>query len=64
MQQLPTLECTDRATGQRVALTQSLAIIEFLDEAFPEVGRRGKGMCIYTQVEKRKKKNRRPSPTS
>lgn len=37
MQQLPTLECRDLATGQTVALTQSLPIMEFLDEAFPEV---------------------------
>lgn len=38
MQQVPTLECRDLATGQTVVLTQSLPIIEFLDEAFPEVG--------------------------
>lgn len=34
--QVPTLEVRDLATGQTLALTQSLPIIEFLDEAFPE----------------------------
>jgi len=36
--QVPTLEVRDLATGQTVMLTQSLPIIEFLDEAFPQVG--------------------------
>ncbi len=36
--QVPTLEVRDLATGQTVVLTQSLPIIEFLDEAFPQVG--------------------------
>ena len=35
MEQVPTLECTDTATGKVVRITQSLAIIEFLEEAFP-----------------------------
>jgi glutathione S-transferase len=36
--QVPTLEALDRVTGRVVRLAQSLPIIEFLDEAFPEVG--------------------------
>jgi fumarylacetoacetase len=32
---VPLLECTDVSTGQRIRLSQSLAIIAFLDEAFP-----------------------------
>jgi maleylacetoacetate isomerase len=33
--QIPFLEVTDRRTGQQLFLSQSVAIIEFLDEAFP-----------------------------
>jgi maleylacetoacetate isomerase len=33
--QVPLLECTDRRTGQQFFLSQSVAIVEFLDEAFP-----------------------------
>jgi fumarylacetoacetase len=33
--QVPLLEVTDRRTGQQLYLSQSIAIIEFLDEAFP-----------------------------
>jgi len=36
MEQVPTLECTDLVTGATIRVTQSLAIIEFLEEAFPE----------------------------
>jgi len=36
MQQVPTVECTDSVTGETLRITQSLAIIEFLDEAFPD----------------------------
>lgn len=36
MHQVPTLEVKDLATGQTVSLTQSLAIIDFLEEAFPQ----------------------------
>jgi glutathione S-transferase len=41
--QVPTLEVRDLATGQTVVLTQSLPIIEFLDEAFPQVSKRKRG---------------------
>jgi fumarylacetoacetase len=34
--QVPVLECMDSVTGRRVTLTQSVAIIEFLDKAFPD----------------------------
>ena len=34
--QVPLLECTDGITGRRIQLTQSLAIVQFLDEAFPK----------------------------
>jgi maleylpyruvate isomerase len=34
--QVPTLQVRDLATGKVVTLTQSLPIIEFLDEAFPQ----------------------------
>ncbi len=37
MSQVPVLECTDTSTGERLRITQSLAIIEFLEEAFPNV---------------------------
>lgn len=33
--QVPVLEVTDNLTGKQVKITQSLAIIEFLDDAFP-----------------------------
>lgn len=33
--QVPLLECTDTVSGKRIQLTQSLAIVQFLDEAFP-----------------------------
>lgn len=36
MEQVPTLECFDAVSGQTIRLTQSLAIMEFLDEVFPE----------------------------
>lgn len=36
MGQVPLLECTDAFTGRRIQLTQSLAILHFLDEAFPK----------------------------
>lgn len=38
MSQVPVLECTDSLTGNRLRITQSLAIIDFLEEAFPKVG--------------------------
>lgn len=46
MQQVPTLECKDLATDETVVLTQSLPIIEFLDEAFPEVRACKEGLCL------------------
>jgi glutathione S-transferase len=50
MQQVPTLELRDLATGDLIHLTQSLPIIEFLDEVFPHVSRRShlpaKGLFI------------------
>jgi maleylpyruvate isomerase len=33
--QVPLLEVTDRRTGQQFYVSQSIAIVEFLDEAFP-----------------------------
>ena len=35
LDQVPLLEFTDAQTGETQSLTQSLAIIEFLEEAFP-----------------------------
>jgi fumarylacetoacetase len=35
MCQVPVLECTDTATKQTIQISQSIAIIEFLEEAFP-----------------------------
>merc|ERR1711976_926025 len=35
MQQVPVLEFKDTLNGETITMTQSLAIIEFLDEAFP-----------------------------
>ena len=35
MSQVPILEFVDRETNQTCSLTQSMAIVEFLDEAFP-----------------------------
>lgn len=34
--QVPVLECTDTETGKTFRLTQSVAIVEFLEEAFPQ----------------------------
>lgn len=34
--QVPVLECLDSFTGETINLTQSLAIIQFLEDAFPE----------------------------
>ena len=34
MGQVPLLECTDTFTGRRIQLTQSLAILQFLDDSF------------------------------
>jgi hypothetical protein len=39
MEQIPLLEFTDPADGSSKSLTQSLAIIEYLEEAFPETAR-------------------------
>ena len=39
MSQVPLLEYTDPATGEAQSLTQSLAIIEFLEEAYPATHR-------------------------
>jgi len=36
MAQVPILECHDTKTGQTLQITQSLAIIDFIEEAFPE----------------------------
>ena len=36
MKQVPVLECTDSATGNKICITQSVAIIEFLEEVFPD----------------------------
>jgi glutathione S-transferase len=35
MEQIPLLEFSDPHTGERLSLTQSLAIIEYLEDAFP-----------------------------
>lgn len=34
--QVPLLECTDRHAGRQIRISQSVAIIEFLEEAFPD----------------------------
>jgi len=39
MSQVPLLEFTDPLTGEAQSLTQSLAIIEFLEEAYPATHR-------------------------
>lgn len=39
MDQIPLLEYTDPHTGETETLTQSLAIIEYLEEAFPATHR-------------------------
>lgn len=39
LEQIPLLEFTDDDTGKTETLTQSLAIIEFLEEAFPATQR-------------------------
>lgn len=39
LEQIPLLEFTDEHTGSTQSLTQSLAIIEFLEEAYPETHR-------------------------
>ena len=39
LDQLPVLEYTDPLTGEAQSLTQSLAIIEFLEEAYPATHR-------------------------
>jgi glutathione S-transferase len=36
MAQVPILECHDTKTGQTLKITQSLAIIDFIEEAFPD----------------------------
>jgi maleylacetoacetate isomerase len=36
MAQVPVLECHDTETGRTLQITQSLAIIDFIEEAFPE----------------------------
>jgi maleylpyruvate isomerase len=36
MAQVPVLECQDTKTGQTLQISQSLAIIDFIEEAFPE----------------------------
>jgi maleylacetoacetate isomerase len=36
MAQVPVLECQDSETGQILQISQSLAIIDFIEEAFPE----------------------------
>mmetsp|Transcript_17361 Transcript_17361/g.25443 ORF Transcript_17361/g.25443 Transcript_17361/m.25443 type:complete len:185 (-) Transcript_17361:14-568(-) len=38
MKQVPVLECTDTVTGDRLRFTQSLPIIDFIEEAFSELG--------------------------
>jgi len=38
MLQVPVLECTDTSTGRAARITQSLAIIDFLEEIFPSRG--------------------------
>eukprot|EP01083_Nonionella_stella_P154343 497232_1 len=38
MKQVPVLECTDTVTGGRLRFTQSLPIIDFIEEAFSELG--------------------------
>ena len=37
LEQVPTLEVVDVASGHTEKLTQSLAILEYLDETFPDV---------------------------
>lgn len=38
MRQVPILECIDNDTGETIRIFQSVAIIEFIHEAFPESG--------------------------
>ena len=38
MKQVPSMECQDASSGSTVRLSQSMAIIEFLEETFPNVG--------------------------
>lgn len=39
MEQIPLLEFTDPHTGETQSLTQSIAIIEYLEDAFPATHR-------------------------
>jgi glutathione S-transferase len=38
MEQIPILEFVETTTGEKHVLTQSMAIMEFLDEVFPTCG--------------------------
>lgn len=38
MRQVPILECIDNDTGEKIRIFQSVAIIEFIHEAFPVSG--------------------------